>query len=150
MQRWFYLPTLMLVALTAGCGSGYNNPTTNVGLFGNWNVAMYATGDVNPVYVFGLAISQEGSSNYSGSSITYNGGLTIPTNMCINAKTLSATASTSGTNFTMTITDATSGTVINVQGTIPTQTTSSISGTYSNAANQSCPASSGTMSMVAQ
>jgi hypothetical protein len=149
MKRCCCLLSLFVLAMTAGCGSGYNNPPTNIGLFGNWNVAMYPTGSTTAVYVFALAMSQEGSSNYSGASIAYTGSVPVPSNMCINAKTLSATATTSGSNFTMTVTDTSSNTIISVQGTLPTQT-SSISGTYNNAASQACSASSGTMTMVAQ
>lgn len=150
MKRWFCLLPLFLLVLTAGCGSGYNNPAENVGLYGNWNVVMYPTGNANAIYVFGLAMSQEGSSNYSGASIAYTGGVSAPSNMCINANTLSASASVSGSNFTMTVTDTSSNTVITVHGILPTLTTSSLSGNYSNAASSTCSASSGTMSMVAQ
>lgn len=138
--------------MTAACGTGYNNPATNVGLFGNWNVAMYPTGSTIPVYVFALAISSEGTNNYSGASTTYTGGVAIPTNMCINGKSLSATATTTSSSgtFTMTITDTSSNTIISTNGTVPTTTTSTISGSYSNAASSTCPASSGTMTMVAQ
>jgi hypothetical protein len=149
MTRLFCLLSLFLLVMTAACGTGYNNPPTNVGLFGNWNVAMYPTGSTTAVYVFALAISQEGGSNYSGASITYNGGVPVPSNMCINAKTLSAIATTSGSTFSMTITDTTTHTVISVQGTLATQS-SSISGTYNNPPSPACPASTGTMTMVAQ
>ncbi len=150
MQRCFcLLITLVLIALTAGCGTGYNNPTTNVGLYGNWNVTMYPTGSATPVYVFGLAMSQEGSSNYSGAAIAYTGGVAVPSNMCINANTLTAVATTSGNNFNMTITDSTSQTVISVTGTLATQT-STLSGNYTNPASSTCPASSGTVDMLAQ
>jgi len=146
------LPCLLaafLLVMTAACGSGNNTPT-NVGLFGSWNVAMYPTGNSSPVYVFALAMSQEGNNNYSGASTTYNGSVPIPNNMCIDSSTLRATATTStGGSFTMTITDTTSNTIINVQGTLPTQGTT-ISGTYSNAASTGCTASSGTVTMVAQ
>jgi len=136
--------------MTAACGSGYNNPPTNVGLFGNWNVAMYPTGSTTPVYVFALAISQEGGSNYSGASTTYTGSVGIPSNMCINGNSLSASATTTSTgSFTMTITDTSSSTIINTTGTVPTDS-STISGSYNNAASSTCPASSGTMTMVAQ
>jgi len=101
MHRLTYFLALFLLATVSGCGSG-NNTTSNVGLFGNWNVVMYANGGTTPVYVFALAMSQEGGSNYSGSSIAYNGSVGIPSNMCINGNTLAATASTSGSNFTMT------------------------------------------------
>ena len=143
------LLTLTLLALILGCGTGYNNPTTNVGLYGNWNVTMYPTGSATPVYVFGLAMSQEGSSNYSGASIVYNGSVAAPSNMCINASTLTAVASTSGNNFTMTVTDATSGTVISVTGSLASQT-SELTGNYSNVASSTCPSSSGTVDMLAQ
>jgi len=110
---------------------------------------MYANGSTAPTYVFALAMSQEGGSNYSGSSITYNGSVAIPSNMCINGKTLTANASTSGSTFNMTINDATSGTVISVQGSLATQTTT-LSGTFNNIASQSCVAARGTMSMTPQ
>ncbi|MGA7461274.1 MAG: hypothetical protein WBW69_13685 [Candidatus Korobacteraceae bacterium] len=152
MRRLSGLLVIFLLVMTAACGSGYNNPPTNVGLFGNWNVAMYPTGSTTPVYVFAVAISQEGGSNYSGASTTYTGSVAIPTNMCINGNSLSLTATTanSGTTFTMTITDTTSSTIINTNGSVPTTTTSTISGSYNNAASSTCPASSGTMTMVAQ
>lgn len=143
---------ITLLVMAAGCGNGYNSNPTNVGLYGNWNVAMYPTGSNTAVYVFALAISQEGSNNYSGGSTTYNGSISIPTNMCINANSLSVSATTSngGTSYAMTITDTSSGTVINVTGSVPTTATSTISGTYNNAASQTCSASSGSMTMVAQ
>lgn len=144
----FLVVTLLI--MTAACGSGYNNPATNVGLYGNWNVAMYPTGSTTPVYVFAVAISQEGNNNYSGASTTYTGSVSIPSNMCINGKSLSLSAtSTSTGSFSMTITDTTSNTIISATGTIPT-VTSTISGSYSNAASSTCSASSGTMTMVAQ
>ncbi len=149
MQRCLCLLSLFVLAVTAGCGTGYNNPPTNVGLFGNWNVTMTPTGSQTPVYVFGLAMSQEGSSNYSGASIPYTGGVPAPSNMCIDANKLSANATTSGSNFTMTVTDPSSGTIISVQGTLAPQS-STISGTYNNAASSTCSASSGSMTMVAQ
>jgi hypothetical protein len=149
MRLWSCFIALILVVLNAGCG-GSNNTVTNVGLFGDWNVTMYPTGSTTPVYVFGLAMSQEGSSNYSGGSIAYTGGVAVPSNMCINANALSATATTSGNNFTMTVTDSTSETVITVHGTLATQNGSSLSGTYSNSASRTCSASSGTVSMIPQ
>lgn len=148
MKPLSYFLVLVLLATVTGCGSG-NNTQSNVGLLGNWNVVMYPNGSTTPSYVFGLAMSQLGSSNYSGASITYNGSVAIPSNMCINGNALSATASTSGSNFTMTITDTTTDTVITVQGSLTTQTTT-LSGTYNNLASQSCPASTGTVSMTPQ
>jgi hypothetical protein len=151
MRRLSGLLVIFLLVMTAACGSGYNNPATNVGLFGNWNVAMYPTGSTTPVYVFAVAISSEGTNNYSGASTTYNGSVAIPTNMCINGNSLSLTATTSSTGtFNMTITDTSSSTIISANGSVPTTTTSTISGSYNNAASSTCPASSGTMTMVAQ
>jgi hypothetical protein len=148
MHRLTYFLALFLLATVSGCGSG-NNTTSNVGLFGNWNVVMYANGGTTPVYVFALAMSQEGGSNYSGSSIAYNGSVGIPSNMCINGNTLAATASTSGSNFTMTVTDRTTNTVITVNGSLATQTTT-LSGTYNNLASSACTASTGTVTMTPQ
>jgi len=151
MKRLF--STVLAFSLTAAlvaCGSGYNNPTTgNNGLFGSWNIVMYPNGTQNPIYVFALAMSQEGTSNYSGSSIAYTGSVPAPGNMCINANALTASATVSGTNFTMMVTDTTAQTVITVQGVLGT-TNTSISGTYTNPASVTCPASSGTVSMAAQ
>jgi len=150
MRRLAGLLIVFLLVMTAACGSGYNNPPTNVGLYGNWNIAMYPTGSTTPVYVFALAISQEGSNNYSGAPIAYTGSVTVPSNMCINADTLSASATTTNAGtFTMTITDTSSDTVISTTGTVPTES-SSISGSYNNPASATCPASSGSMTMVAQ
>ncbi len=143
------LIALILVAILAGCGSGNNNTPTNVGLFGDWNIAMFPTGSSSAIYVFALAISQEGSNNYSGSPITYNGSVPVPTNMCINSSALRATATTSGSSFTMTVTDDTTEKVITMQGSLATSTTT-LSGTYSNPASQTCKASSGTFSMTPQ
>jgi hypothetical protein len=141
-----------LLVMTAGCGNGYNNNPTNVGLYGNWNVAMYPTGSTTAVYVFALAISQEGGANYSGGSTKYTGSVGIPSNMCIDGNSLSVSATTSngGTSYSMTITDTSSGTVIRVTGSVPTTATSTISGAYNNSASQTCSASSGSMTMVAQ
>ena len=47
---------------------------------GDWNIAMYPTNSPTPVYVFALAMSQEGSSTYSGASIAYNGSVVAPSN----------------------------------------------------------------------
>jgi hypothetical protein len=140
------LALLFLVTIT-GCG-GSNSTPNNVGLFGDWNIAMYPTGGANPVYVFALAMSQEGSS-YSGGSITYNGSVGIPTNMCLNPNDLRATATTSGTNYNMTITDPATNTTISVNGTLPSGT-QTVTGNYNNAASTGCPASQGSMSMVPQ
>src|SRR5271165_1137256 len=89
------LLALVLILISAGCGSGNNNNTTNVGLFGNWNIAMFPTGSPNPSYVFALAISQEGTT-YSGSPITYTGTVAQPSNQCINAQALRSTATENG------------------------------------------------------
>lgn len=148
MKRLSCFLVLVLLVTITGCGSGNNTPN-NVGLFGNWNVVMYPNGSSTPAYVFGLAMSQLGGSNYSGSSITYTGTVPIPSNMCINAKTITATATTSGSNFSMTVTDSTTNTIIAVQGSLATQTTT-LSGTYNNTASQSCVASTGTVTMTPQ
>jgi hypothetical protein len=147
MRTLSCLLALTVIATLAGCG-GSNTTPTNVGLLGNWNVTMYPSGNANPVYVFGLSLSQEGS-NYSGGSITYNGGVAAPSNMCINANTLRATATTSGSNFSMTVTDSTSNTVISVTGTLASQT-GQLSGNYTNQASTGCPASQGTVVMSPQ
>jgi hypothetical protein len=140
---------ILLLLCVAGCGTG-NSAPHNVGLFGNWNIAMFPTNNPNPVYVFALAISQEGNSTYSGASIAYNGSVTAPSNMCINPNSLRAAATTdSNNNFNMTITDTSSNTIISVRGSLSTQTTT-LSGTYSNPSSQSCSQSQGTMSMVPQ
>ena len=146
-----YVLVLVFVLLLAGCGGNNNNTPNNVGLFGNWNVVMYPTGNANPAYVFALAISQEGTNSYSGSSITYTGSVPAPSGICINASGLRMTGTTnsSNSNFTMTITDPTSQTVITAQGILSSVTTSQ-SGTYTNPASGSCPASSGTFTMTAQ
>ena len=144
----FVLPVVLLGTLP-GCGSGTSNPN-NVGLFGNWNVVMYPTNNPNPAYVFGLAMSQEGNSTYSGSSTTYTGGVAQPSDMCINANSLRATATTStGGTYTMTITDTSTNTIISVNGSLNSQTTT-VSGSYTNPASSSCKASQGTMTMTPQ
>lgn len=150
MRRYlYYLLSLPLLLSAVSCGSGSSAPH-NVGLFGDWNIAMYPTNSPNPAYVFALAMSQEGNSTYSGASIAYNGSVAAPSNMCISASSLRATATTtSNNNFTMTITDSTSNTVISVQGSLSSQTTT-LSGTYTNPPSQSCSQSQGTMSMVPQ
>jgi len=147
MQRWSRAIPILWLMILAGCGSGNNTPN-NVGLFGNWNITMYPNGSGNPAYVFALAMSQEGN-DYSGSSIAYTGSVAAPSNMCIDANTLSATATTSGSNFTMTVTDASSNTVISVQGSLSSQSTN-LSGTYNNPASSTCPESEGTMNMAPQ
>jgi hypothetical protein len=140
---------ILLLLCVAGCGTGSSAPH-NVGLFGNWNIAMFPTNNPNPVYVFALAISQEGNSTYSGASIAYNGSVVAPSNMCINPNSLRAAATTdSNNNFNMTITDTSSNTIISVRGSLSTQTTT-LSGTYTNPSSQSCSQSQGTMSMVPQ
>jgi hypothetical protein len=148
-QRWFCFPVILLLVISAGCGGSGSSTVSNTGLYGNWNITMYPTGSSSPTYVFALAMSQEGSSNYSGGSLAYTGGVAAPSGMCINANALTATASTSGTNFTMTITDTSSGTVIYVTGSLTTQTTT-LTGSYSNAVSNTCSASSGTVTMVPQ
>jgi len=149
MRIFSCLLALILVAALAGCGGSDNTPT-NVGLFGNWNVVTYPTGSQNPSYVFALALSQEGSNNYSGGSIVYDGGVAPPSGMCINANTLQATATTSGSNFTMTVTDTTTSTIIRITGTLTGGSESSISGNYSNDASPACSSSQGTVTMSAQ
>jgi hypothetical protein len=148
MRRWYSLVPILLLAVIAGCG-GDNNVDNNVGLMGYWNVAMYANGSQTAIYVFGLAMSQEGS-NYSGSSVAYDGSVPVPSNMCINANTLRATATTSGNNYTMTITDTSSNTVITATGQLETNGATTLTGNYNNAASATCPASSGTLDMVPQ
>ena len=152
MRRYYYLLLAILLSLSVvSCGSGNSatNPN-NVGLFGNWNIAMYPTNNPNPAYVFALAMSQEGGSTYSGASIAYNGSVPPPSNMCINASSLRATATTNRDNtFTMTITDTSSNTIISVQGSLSSQTTT-LAGTYTNPSSQSCSESQGSMSMVPQ
>jgi hypothetical protein len=149
MRRWYLLlPTLLLLVL-AGCG-GSNNTVNNVALYGNWNVAMYQSNTQTAVYVFGLAMSQLGGTNYSGSSIAYDGSVPVPSNMCINGNTIRATATTNGNNFNMTLTDTTSGTIITVTGTLESNGSTAVSGNYTNVASATCPASQGTMNMVPQ
>jgi hypothetical protein len=150
MKRYILcLLPLVLLGTLPGCGSGNSNPN-NVGLFGNWNVVMYPTNNPNPSYVFGLAMSQEGSSTYSGASTTYTGSVAQPTDMCINANSLRATATTTTNGaFTMTITDTSSNTIISVNGTLSSQSTT-VSGSYTNPSSSTCKASQGTMSMTPQ
>jgi hypothetical protein len=150
MRRYYYHLLVMLLLMSAvSCGSG-NNVPNNVGLFGNWNIAMYPTNSPNPVYAFALAMSQEGGSTYSGASIQYTGSVAQPSNMCINPNSLRATATTdSNNNFTMTITDTSSNTTISVQGSLSSQTTT-LSGTYNNPPSQICSQSQGTVSMTPQ
>ena len=148
MRRFYSLLPILLLAVLSGCG-GSNNTTNNYGLYGDWNVAMYQNGSQTAVYVFGLAMSQEGS-NYTGSSIAYDGSVPVPSNMCINANSLRATATTSGNDYTMTITDTSSNTVITVTGQLESNGSTSVTGNYNNAASATCPASSGTMDMVPQ
>jgi hypothetical protein len=149
MKRFLTGLTVLLLLCVAGCGSGSSTPT-NVGLFGNWNVTMYPTNNPNPVYVFALAMSQLGSSTYSGASITYTGSVPVPSNMCINGSSLRASATTdSDNNFNMTITDSTTNTVISVRGSLSSQSTT-LSGTYTNPPSSACTQSSGTMSMTPQ
>ena len=104
---------------------------------------MYPTNNPNPVYVFALAMSQLGSSTYSGASIAYNGSVAEPSNMCINANSLRATATLgSNNNFSMTITDTSTNTIISVQGTLSSQS-NALSGSYTNGASQACTAIAG-------
>lgn len=152
MRRYYYYAVCLFLAFgTVSCGTGlYNNNPNNVGLYGNWNVVMYPTNDSNPAYVFGLAMSQEGNTTYSGASIAYNGGIAAPSNMCINPNALRATATVNNqSTYTMTITDTTTNTVISVTGSMPAQTTT-VSGNYSTVASQACPQSQGTMTMTPQ
>ena len=125
MRGWLYALTLLSLIFLCGCGNN-NNATSNVGLFGYWNIVMCPTNDTNPVYVFALAMSQEGSNNYRGGSITYTGSVTAPTNMCINPKSLNAAATTNSNNYTMPITDTSTDTVIAVNGSLLSQTGSLI------------------------
>jgi hypothetical protein len=152
MHPWIVrlsLPFCLLLT-TIGCGGSSGTPT-NIGLFGNWNVAMNPTNSPNAVYVFALAMSQEGSSTFSGSSIPYTGSVPIPSNMCIDPNSLRATATTgSNGQFTMTITDPTSNTIISASGSLNTQGTSTLSGTYNNPPSGSCSQSQGTFNMVPQ
>ena len=146
--RLILLP-IFLLACVAGCGTGTSSPH-NVGLFGNWNIAMYPTNNPNAVYVFALAMSQLGSTTYSGASIAYNGSVTQPGNMCIDPLALRATATVgSNNNFTMTVTDTSSSTIISVTGSLST-VTGELSGNYTNGASQRCSASQGTVTMIPQ
>jgi|SRR5579862_6991197 len=150
MRRYYVLAPVLSIIFLASCGSSGNPASNNVGLFGNWNVTMYPTNSQTPTYVFGLAMSQEGTSTYSGSSITYTGAISPPTNMCINANTMRASATVnSNSQFTITYTDISSNTVITVNGTL-VSTSTTVTGNYSNAASSACPASTGTMQMVPQ
>lgn len=148
MRRWLCFVSLLLVASLSACGGSNNNTTNNVGLFGDWNIVMYPSGSSTPSYVFALAMSQEGTS-YSGSSITYTGSIAPPSDMCIDANVLRAQATTSGTNFTMTVTDSTTETAITVNGSLATQS-GQLSGNYSNSATAACRASQGTVVMSPQ
>jgi hypothetical protein len=148
MRRYYYLLCLPLLLSAMSCGTGTNTPT-NSGLFGSWNIAMSPTNGGSPVYVFALAMSQEGSSSYSGASTTYTGTVAIPSNMCINGNLLQARATTENSTFTMTITDPSSSTTITVTGTLAAQN-ATITGTYTTAGSLTCSASQGSVSMVAQ
>ena len=143
------LVALMIVLVIAGCGGSYNNNNNTVGLFGNWNIVMYPTGSPNPSYVFALAISQLGANNYSGSPITYTGSVPVPSGQCINSSAVHSTATTNGSNFTMTVTDTTTQTVITMTGSLATGT-NVLSGTYTNPKSVTCSSSNGTFSMAIQ
>jgi hypothetical protein len=142
------LLALVVMLMSAGCGSGNNNNTGVVGLFGDWNIAMFPTGSASASYVFALAISQEGTT-YTGSPTTYTGTVAQPSNQCINTQALRSTATTTGSNFTMTVTDSTTQTVITMNGSLANETTT-LTGTYTNPASTTCAASSGTFTMTAQ
>lgn len=149
MRRYYVLIPVVLLVFLVACGSGNNN-VNNVGLFGDWNITMYPTASQNPVYVFGIAMSQEGTNTYSGASIPYTGSISPPSNMCINANEMRASGTLNSNNqFNITFTDISSNTVISVSGTLQPNTTS-LTGNYSNAASTACPASSGTMQMIPQ
>ena len=149
MRRYYYLISLFALLPAVSCG-GSGNAIKNVGLFGDWNVTMYPTNNPNPVYVFAVALSQEGSSTYSGSSTTYTGTVPVPSNMCINSSSLRVNATVSSdNNYSMTITDTSTSTVISVTGTMPIQS-NTVTGNYSTLASQACSQSEGTMSMTPQ
>jgi hypothetical protein len=138
-----------LLRLVAGCGSNNNTTPTNIGLFGNWNIVLDQNGTSNPIYVFALALSQEGP-NYSGSSIPYTGSVPVPSGMCINSSTLRATATTSGNDFTLTVVDNTTNTTITIEGSL-TSSTGSLSGTFnSSSPNGACHAEQGSSLMSPQ
>ena len=143
-----FFSSLLITVTLASCGGSNTYGPTNNGLFGNWNIVMYPTGGSSPSYVFALAMSQEGTT-YSGSSITYTGGVAAPSNMCINANALRADASTNNGNFTMTVTDPTTNTEITVDGSLATQT-GQLNGTYSNSATAACQESRGSVVMTPQ
>ena len=137
MRRYYYLFSLLILLPALGCGGG-GNTINNVGLFGNWNITMYP------------AISQEGGSTYSGGSITYTGSVAPTSDMCIHAMSLRVSATVnSDNNYTMTITDTSTNTIISVTGTLPIQT-NTVTGNYSTPASQACNQSQGTMTMVPQ
>jgi len=149
MRRYYYLFSLLILLPALGCGGG-GNAINNVGLFGDWNITMYPTNDPNPAYAFALAMSQEGGSTYSGCSITYTGTVAPPSDMCIHAMSLRVSATVnSDNNYTMTITDTSTNTIISVTGTLPIQT-NTVTGNYSTPAGQVCSQSQGTMTMVPQ
>ncbi|HTV64347.1 MAG TPA: hypothetical protein VMD98_02025 [Bryocella sp.] len=149
MRRLSCFLLLIPVLMISGCGSGTSNTGTVNGLFGDWNITMFPTGSSSAMYVFALAISQEGTDNYSGSPITYDGTVPVPSNLCINSSALHATATTNGSNFTMTVSDSTSETIITMTGSLSTFN-DTLSGTYTNPASETCPASSGSFSMTLQ
>jgi len=149
MRRYYYFFSLLVLLPAMSCGGG-SNAINNVGLFGDWNIAMYPTNNPNPAYVFAVALSQEGGSTYSGASIAYNGTVPIPSDMCINASSLRVTATVSGdNNYSMTITDTTTNTIISVTGTLPVQT-NTVTGNYSTLSSPACSQSQGTMTMTPQ
>ncbi len=111
---------------------------------------MYPTNNATPAYVYALAMSQLGSSTYSGGSIAYNGSVAQPSDMCIDALSLRATGTVAADNsFTMTVTDTSTNTIISMRGSLST-TTNALSGNYTNGASQACKASQGTFTMVPQ
>ena len=146
MRRWLSLLVILPLVLLPGCGSNNNNTPTTVGLFGNWNVVMDDNAG-NVVYAYGLALSQEGP-DYSGGSISYTGSTAQPT-QCIDPNTLSAEATTSGNNFTLTVVDTTTSTTMTLQGSL-TSTNGSLTGTFSSTETAACRPQTGAFTMSPQ
>ena len=73
----FALLPIALLACVAGCGTGEQLPRTSGYSATGTSPCIRPTTPI-PAYVFALAMSQEGSSTYSGASIAYNGSVARP------------------------------------------------------------------------
>lgn len=140
---------ILLCSLIVSCG-GNSSPAPTPQAFtpftGAWNVSIIPAGTATPLYTLGLNLVQSGTL-FNGSFAPFTGG-TAHTDSCVaDISSFTAQGNTSGSSYSMTLTDS-AGTHINIHGSLSggTPTSSTYSTQYAISTN--CGTDSGSVLML--